>query len=379
MKYDIEEIPEFKTEKTIESISSKGVRSEFSVEGRTNSVDAPLFQNLEKTARVAFQLAVHQYEQHSDKKLKTILIDSGYRTSEEQLRLYRPFLGWVLDGKPNDRKVNAANIPGTSLHEFGLAVDVISKLDRQLVSKIMNDNGWKDNKPKEPWHFEFVSISETDRIKKARKVIRNQYSNKLVKDLEDSHEAKKNLKELEEKYSNTLLRGNALRASLVLRRKRLVLVEEKIAASEVEIKGVGSLIDLQGQILASLKRRLDNMIYDRCPNGASFEDCNHTVEKSEFNIDRSKVSQDQGTARQEVKSLEERKARLLLRKSSSEKLLKLGIGNLNSGIGKLNQERQVLRDTTDLMIISRNEIERLSLAIQQNVSIISKAVQAIIV
>ena len=379
MSYGIEEIPNFSLERNSKPILNSCLTTPPFIDEHAISVDAPLSQNLEKTARAAFQSAVHQYEQHSDKKLKTILINSGYRTTEEQLRLYRPFREWVLDGEPNDRKVNAASIPGTSLHELGLAVDVISKLDRQLVSKVMNDNGWKDNKLKEPWHFEFVSISETDRIKKARKVIRNQYSNKLVKDLDDSHEAKKNFKELEEKYSNTLLRGNALRASLVLRRKRLVLVEEKIAASEVEIKSVSSLIDLQGQVLASLKRRLDNMIYDRCPNGASFEDCTHIVEKSDFNINRSKVFQEQGAARQEVKSLEERKARLLLRKSSSEKLLKLGIGNLNSGIRKLKQERQVLRDTTDLMIVSRNEIERLSLAVHQNVSIISKAVQAIVV
>lgn len=77
-------------------------------------------------------------------------VTSAGRSSAEQLRLHQLYLAGK--GAP-------ANRPGTSAHEFGLAVDISSvhgsrHVEQQYVIAVMRWVGLSNPYPHEPWHFE---------------------------------------------------------------------------------------------------------------------------------------------------------------------------------------------------------------------------------
>jgi hypothetical protein len=73
---------------------------------------------------------------------------SAYRTYEQQAELYRLFL--VGLGEP-------ANPPGTSSHERGTAVDVVTHEMRWVIDQIGWKHGWgKVHGPGEWWHVDYV-------------------------------------------------------------------------------------------------------------------------------------------------------------------------------------------------------------------------------
>lgn len=73
---------------------------------------------------------------------------SAYRTYEQQAELYRAFLAGY--GAP-------ANPPGSSSHEFGVAVDVQSPEMRSVIDQIGWKYGWgKAHAPGEWWHVDYL-------------------------------------------------------------------------------------------------------------------------------------------------------------------------------------------------------------------------------
>jgi LAS superfamily LD-carboxypeptidase LdcB len=73
---------------------------------------------------------------------------SAYRTYEQQAELYRAFLAGY--GAP-------ANPPGSSSHEFGVAVDVQSPEMRSVIDQIGWKYGWgKAHAPSEWWHVDYL-------------------------------------------------------------------------------------------------------------------------------------------------------------------------------------------------------------------------------
>ncbi len=73
---------------------------------------------------------------------------SAYRTYEQQAALYDAFLAGT--GAP-------ANPPGTSTHEFGLAVDLETPEMRTVIDEIGWRYGWaKVHAPSEWWHVDYV-------------------------------------------------------------------------------------------------------------------------------------------------------------------------------------------------------------------------------
>jgi hypothetical protein len=73
---------------------------------------------------------------------------SAYRTYEQQAELYDAFLAGV--GAP-------ANPPGTSSHEFGVAVDLETPEMRTVIDEIGWKYGWgKVHAPDEWWHVDYV-------------------------------------------------------------------------------------------------------------------------------------------------------------------------------------------------------------------------------
>ncbi|MEP5364714.1 MAG: hypothetical protein ABJQ37_12765 [Reichenbachiella sp.] len=78
------------------------------------------------------------------------------RSIRRQAELYT-LKRWFGQGNPTDR-------PGHSLHNYGLAVDLIRTNENTLV-EIMGNHGWTREKPHEPWHFEFTGSDAHGRAK----------------------------------------------------------------------------------------------------------------------------------------------------------------------------------------------------------------------
>jgi LysM repeat protein len=72
---------------------------------------------------------------------------SGYRTYEEQAYLYDLYLAG--QGAP-------ANPPGSSTHEYGIAVDLADPVMRDVVDQIGAAYGWVGTIASEWWHVEYV-------------------------------------------------------------------------------------------------------------------------------------------------------------------------------------------------------------------------------
>jgi LysM repeat protein len=73
---------------------------------------------------------------------------SGYRSYAQQLYLYNLYLSG---------QGNLAAVPGTSSHEYGIAIDVAEPYMRTIVDQIGANYGWaKTEAPDEWWHLNYV-------------------------------------------------------------------------------------------------------------------------------------------------------------------------------------------------------------------------------
>lgn len=73
-------------------------------------------------------------------------IHSGRRTVRRQAELW---ICWKR-GTPG---CNPANLPGCSLHNYGVAIDVV-RVNETLINEALGSNGWVQTVPDEGWHFE---------------------------------------------------------------------------------------------------------------------------------------------------------------------------------------------------------------------------------
>jgi LysM repeat protein len=73
---------------------------------------------------------------------------SGYRSYAQQLYLYNLYLSG---------QGNLAAVPGTSSHEYGIALDLAEPYMRTIVDQIGGSYGWaKTEAPDEWWHINYV-------------------------------------------------------------------------------------------------------------------------------------------------------------------------------------------------------------------------------
>ena len=73
---------------------------------------------------------------------------SGYRSYAQQLYLYNLYLSG---------QGNLAAVPGTSSHEYGIALDVAEPYMRTIVDQIGGNYGWaKTEAPDEWWHINYI-------------------------------------------------------------------------------------------------------------------------------------------------------------------------------------------------------------------------------
>lgn len=92
-----------------------------------------------------------------------IHISTAWRSSEQQKALYARYVRAVADWKrkgSSGPKPTPVAVPGKSMHERGLAVDIrVAAYPKLLLWLKLNCErlGWKHPLPSEPWHFECLS------------------------------------------------------------------------------------------------------------------------------------------------------------------------------------------------------------------------------
>lgn len=132
-------LEELKEENKINSTSDK--TKEYtppkSVENKLKGANPSLITN-----------ALNMFSDHHSMTNKKIGINSGYRSTAEQERLYK-------------KDPSKAAVPGRSLHEHGLAIDVnnadVNKLEK---SGLMQKHGFTRPVKNEPWHIEPIGLRD---------------------------------------------------------------------------------------------------------------------------------------------------------------------------------------------------------------------------
>lgn len=121
--------------------SQSRAKTETENEQMSDNAIVPLFgfpnHSMRRDAAAAFEKAIAESG-------STPSVTSSFRTREQQERLYKLWL---------EGKGNLAAKPGTSRHEFGLAIDARGSEDWE---RAMVRNGFKRTVKSEPWHWEYA-------------------------------------------------------------------------------------------------------------------------------------------------------------------------------------------------------------------------------
>ena len=78
-------------------------------------------------------------------------LTEGFRSSKRQAELYAQYLDYLKTKKGNIKK---AAKPGTSKHEYGLAIDTSSQPLRGMTNAELSKYGLHKPISSEPWHIE---------------------------------------------------------------------------------------------------------------------------------------------------------------------------------------------------------------------------------
>lgn len=110
-------------------------------------------QRLHPVARQLFEQADEAYAEATGGE--HLHINSGLRDVYRQAELYQCW-------RRGEHDCNPANIPGASIHNYGLAIDIGRSWEPQVIES-MKEAGFEQTvMPREPWHFEPVGRPEHD-------------------------------------------------------------------------------------------------------------------------------------------------------------------------------------------------------------------------
>ncbi|UJB73465.1 D-alanyl-D-alanine carboxypeptidase family protein (plasmid) [Acaryochloris sp. 'Moss Beach'] len=128
--------------------------------------NTPNFDDLHPTAQTLFRQADEAYwNARAGSRQRHLQIESGFRTVYRQAEL---FICRQL-GEPG---CNPADIPGASIHNSALAIDVRNARNEEVINALDN-NGWdRTVMPGEPWHWECVGTAEHTAAARRRQEMR---------------------------------------------------------------------------------------------------------------------------------------------------------------------------------------------------------------
>ncbi len=233
---------------------------------------------LHSEAKHLYLDANKEYRKDANRKYPYIRINSGVRNTVRQAELYIAFLQSRYGGPAAPR----ANKPGKSNHEYGLAIDVIRKLDEARLKSALVSKAWKNDIADEGWHFDAAGIKSWSDLQKKITKIGTQYSNPFGTDVASQFEYEKLIKENYPKYQSEATRLQAEQQRLLEEQKRLNSELDRLKKQEVSINGEIEAVNREVASLKRLRTKIEKFRYTYCPNGKTFENCNHVEQKRRY-------------------------------------------------------------------------------------------------
>lgn len=184
-------------------------------------------------------------------------------------------------------KANAADLPGESTHQYGVAIDVNIEGDPQRIGDSLRAHRWRDPYPKEPWHFDAVGTGDYATAIAIAGTLSPQYQdwgNTLDAVLRIEHRvevAQKRIMPLTNQVNLADQRAKGAQQGLKLLMQQLRQLEFKVAQEEERVESAVREEQVRYQAHAGYK-------FNMCPNGYPFEDCSHEPEKAAYLQERSR-------------------------------------------------------------------------------------------
>jgi hypothetical protein len=245
----------------------------------------PAHNNLNEKAKKLYIKANKAYRLIVERKYPYIKINSGKRTTHQQAELYENYIKSLYGGP----SANAANKPGKSFHEYGLAIDVVRKDDEENLTDALTGAGWVKAHEDEGWHFEAQGIDDWNTIEK--KIRENVYpfSQRFAEDLVVYYENKKRVDEKEPLYKKDRDSLMSEKTSLDIERSTLEHRRFQLMERQTILREEDEAIRQEQSQVRKLLEQHNNMIYNRCPEGQPYETCTHEELKQAFNEEKKKL------------------------------------------------------------------------------------------
>jgi hypothetical protein len=253
-------------------------------EARGNGpVEDPKAAFLHPEAYKAYQDANVEYRTATARVYEKICINSGKRSVVQQVELYRLYrlksdFG-IGDGKPADN-------PGHSVHEYGIAIDIIRASDEARLKTALENNGWKQHaSSEEQHHYTATGIPSWNTINSKRDAVLAAHiglKDKIVQRIQlqlDTNGAEKKVAEARQKVGYA--RQDVAAHRQIYNMNAGLLDSEKNSLSLAEQRR-----DSLQLALASAKSDLAGFVYTYCPNRQPYDQCNHEDLKARYREER---------------------------------------------------------------------------------------------
>jgi hypothetical protein len=266
------------------------------------SGEDPRARQLHREAYDLYRKANTEY-MSSGGTFEFITLESGKRSVSDQVKLYRKYVEYR---ECNGPKVPAANHPGKSLHNFGMAVDVVRGSDETRLATALVNNGWIAAVDGEGWHFEasgapsYTSVQryiQTELISLAQTIADSIVNAILYTCYLLENEAEFRRQEADIRNKEVAIN----RARTELRTRRAQLNQEA-----TQLNNEANSIVQEESAIRSLSNQLNGMVYNRCPNGQPYVDCTHASLKQQWDSERQAIADE---IRRRTSAVGQRKAR----------------------------------------------------------------------
>lgn len=229
----------------------------------------PKADELFSEATILYKHANKAYRRIAERQFPYITIKSGRRSAIDQANLYVAYIGSIYGDPP----ANPANRPGTSKHEYGLAIDVVRGDDEANLRDSLLTTGWSLIREDEGWHFEARGVASWNRIISDVDAKVRPLSDHLAENVVQYYEYRKKVQDNEPKYRREQGRLTGERAALTAARNELSGRQRQLNDRAAQLSAEQRSIEQERRNVSDLQSRINGMHYSYCPNGQSYDQC----------------------------------------------------------------------------------------------------------
>ncbi len=234
-----------------------------------NSYD-PKRDALNAEAKELYDVANVDYRKDKEREFPFIRIESGFRSVRRQAELYEDYIRSTYEGG----SANAANKPGKSKHNYGVAIDIVRGNDEGRLTAALSKAKWEKTVEDEGWHFEATGIPGWKAVEKAVSAVRpisEKYGQQIVRVYENRKRIREKYPSLEVDRERLVREGDRLKAE----ERRLQIVRSQLEASRDALEKRKLANENEGRSIERLRLEIESMRYTLCPAGQPFEMCTH--------------------------------------------------------------------------------------------------------